>query len=693
MSNDYHIFCGGLVPDAHYNASGVLRLNLWGGGEDENVQLRIEDLHATLWRDIPQQFFDLVEIAAYVYCADQAVKRTGQDTDTFGDDWRRNLHFHIPVRCIDLWNRKDIKEALIQVLNFLSDDHILFSFHQAEHPPEFQQYLGFAAGTDSGRSFERVVMFSGGLDSLAGVIEETLVNKSRIVVVTHESTPKNSGLLRELQRLLAEKAGPLKPLHLRVRANKKKRIGKEYTQRTRSFLFACFGVTVAKMMGLDTLRFYENGVVSLNLPVSAQVIGARATRTTHPRTLAGFQKLFSLVGAEPFTVENPFLWATKADVIQKITRESCGDMIRASTSCAHTWERSKEFTHCGTCSQCIDRRLAVAAAHAEVFDPGDHYRTNIFVDPQPADEDKMILAAYLDRATAIDEIPNIAQFIAAFPQVTDSFPFVPGGPTKVAAKFFDIYKRHAKEVSDALDIILREHSNYLVRGEGGAGCLLRTLTDSRGSLPQQANTKASEVAPYRVRFRGDDWVITFNAVELSVKDSVGMRYIAFLLQNPGQEFRHTEIKTAVYPPVDPIRASEMLQTGLGKGIPVTDEKTTQQIKGRLLEIEEEKEAARTAGDFAKLDDLGAEEERLVAYKGSTTDKRGKSRLTKGIHESTRVSVLKALKKACTRIGKTQRNKPFFEHLKAIRPGVAGHLVYLPSPPVDWTFEDCQKSEL
>ena len=46
------------------------------------------------------------------------------------------------------------------------------------------------------------------------------------------------------------------------------------------------------MQGFDLLRFYENGVVSMNLPMSAQVVGTRATRTTHPRVLAGFEQLF-----------------------------------------------------------------------------------------------------------------------------------------------------------------------------------------------------------------------------------------------------------------------------------------------------------------------------------------------------------------------------------------------------------------
>ena len=72
--------------------------------------------------------------------------------------------------------------------------------------------------------------------------------------------------------------------------NKDKALGREYTQRTRSFLFAALGVTFARMSGLDRLRFYENGVVSLNLPPSPQVVGARASRTTHPRVLGGFTR-------------------------------------------------------------------------------------------------------------------------------------------------------------------------------------------------------------------------------------------------------------------------------------------------------------------------------------------------------------------------------------------------------------------
>lgn len=45
------------------------------------------------------------------------------------------------------------------------------------------------------------------------------------------------------------------------------------------FLYAALAV------GRDSLRVYENGVVGLNLPLVGQLVGSRASRTTHPRSL------------------------------------------------------------------------------------------------------------------------------------------------------------------------------------------------------------------------------------------------------------------------------------------------------------------------------------------------------------------------------------------------------------------------
>ena len=90
--------------------------------------------------------------------------------------------------------------------------------------------------------------------------------------------------------------------------------GKYLTANTPSALApsaAALAAVVARSFGLRRIRFYENGVVSMNLPISEQAIGGRATRTTHPQVLNGYAALFRLLTDGAFEVENPFLWLTK----------------------------------------------------------------------------------------------------------------------------------------------------------------------------------------------------------------------------------------------------------------------------------------------------------------------------------------------------------------------------------------------
>ncbi|MGO8838317.1 MAG: 7-cyano-7-deazaguanine synthase [Limisphaerales bacterium] len=270
------------------------------------------------------------------------------------------------------------------------------------------------------------MMFSGGLDSLAGAIEEIVVKKRKVALVNHQSTPKFNRRYGELCQRLMEKAGEMRPVHARMTINKSQDLNNEYTQRSRSFLYASLGATVAMMLDLRKLCFYENGVVSLNLPVCAQVVGGRATRTTHPRVLAGFQNLLSLLADEPFTVENPFLWKTKGEVVKIITAAECGLLIERSRSCAHTWENTNEHPHCGVCSQCIDRRFGIIAAKAEAFDPVAQYKVDVFTQSPPKDEDKIMGAAYLEKAIQCENLKEVPQFITDNPEVMRVLRYIEG---------------------------------------------------------------------------------------------------------------------------------------------------------------------------------------------------------------------------------------------------------------------------
>jgi len=473
------ITCGGIKPaDVSASAADVLRLDLWGNRGKANVSLCIDDIHANLMRDVPIAFHDFVEIATYIYCADQAVGRGGIDVDTFGAKWRREFEFHIPVRCPDFWNSKETLAALSETVDYLTDDFYSFSFYPAKNPPGFQRYLDFSNSDNSPGDVQQVMMFSGGLDSLAGAIQEAVVEKRRILLVNHRSTDKLNRKHAELLGKLKAQAGSFTPGHLRVRVHKDSDITKDYHQRSRSLLYAALGGTVAHLVRLNSIRFYENGVVASNLPVCAQVVGSRATRTAHPRVLAGFQKLLSLVAGSPFEITNPFLWTTRGEAIKRILDAGCGELIEPSMSCAHTWQISNEHTHCGLCSQCIDRRLGMIVAGAEKYDPITHYRADVFTEPLPKDMDKMMVATYLERANSVNSISTETQFMDRFPEVLDILPYVDGRSSSALARVLDLYKRHAREVNQAVDTMLSRYPSALRQRNLPTDCLLRLVYES-----------------------------------------------------------------------------------------------------------------------------------------------------------------------------------------------------------------------
>jgi hypothetical protein len=150
------------------------------------------------------------------------------------------------------------------------------------------------------------VLFSGGLDSFAGSLEAVLGRDERVVLVSHHASnvlaSKQNGLVEGLR----ERARRGRVFHVGVVVNKGGEEAADFTQRTRSFLFATLGFVVARLFRKAEVAFFENGVVSLNLPLAAHVVGARATRTTHPRVLRDFGRLFAAAAERGVRVANPY---------------------------------------------------------------------------------------------------------------------------------------------------------------------------------------------------------------------------------------------------------------------------------------------------------------------------------------------------------------------------------------------------
>jgi 7-cyano-7-deazaguanine synthase in queuosine biosynthesis len=550
MNTEHTILCGGLNPAGIPAFGNVMPLNLWPGhGNKTCVKLKIEDLHERICQTTPQQFHDLIEIAAYVYCADQLASRGGKDVDTFGSHWRRRFHYHIPVREPDLWRTPAVSTALRELLDFLSDDFYDFTFYPAKNAPGIQGYLGLDEKGAKKFDAERVMLFSGGLDSLAGAIEEAVSQRRRVVLMNHRSTEKFCVRHQALLDQLAEKAGPGVLMPMRVRISKAGLDGKDYSQRARSFLFGSVAASVAMMLGVKGIRFYENGVVSLNLPVCAQVVGSRSTRTTHPRVLAAMRHLFSLLAGQDFMVDNPFWKETKGEVIRRIVTAGCAPMIKSSRSCAHTWETSNEKPHCGLCSQCIDRRFGMLAAGAEDHDPLINYKVDIFTESREKDADKIMGASFLERANQVAEMKDTNDFLMAFPEVRRALPHLGLDAGRGADLLLALYRRHADEVNKGVDVMLARHAVALRKRKLPGDCLLWTVhaPNSVHVLPTPepvaagVNGAESNLPRYFIRKELGVWRIRVDGKETVAQDCRAMELVAWLLMNPPDEAIHASV--------------------------------------------------------------------------------------------------------------------------------------------------------
>jgi hypothetical protein len=299
------VLCGGTAGRPRQDGT-VLKLDVRPGTKDAaRVNLGIERLSRKMLATLPPRLVDLLEIACYVHAADQFTRREGSSMPRMGATWRRDFRFKLPVRNLAFWQRAAVRNALAETIGFLSDDDYAFQFVQAQ-APEPPWFLSYPEESGQGRFRpDGVILFSGGLDSLAGAAEALLLHGERVVLVSHRSSSMIQSRQDGLLEALRGRGGEGRLFHVGVTVNKGKEEAREFTQRARSFLFATLGFVVARLFGRSEVLFFENGVVSLNLPIAEHIQGARATRTTHPKVLRDFCGLFSQVAEEDVQVRNP----------------------------------------------------------------------------------------------------------------------------------------------------------------------------------------------------------------------------------------------------------------------------------------------------------------------------------------------------------------------------------------------------
>ena len=485
MHKARHIYCGPLTASQKQADRAVVCLNTFGA--NQNVNLKIADIHQRLGANMRDELFDLLEIAVYVFAADQACSRGGQGVTDYGQGWHRTLHFHIPVRVPELWRTQELTDELTNTLSFLTDDNYTFEFcdYPRDSRPPTPTYFDFASAAALGAKPLSVIPFSGGLDSLTGTIEEAVGSQRSIALVSHRPVSKIDARQQNLVRKIRNLTG-VAIHHVPIWMNKDATESHDYTQRSRSFLFATLAAVVARLFDVDGIRFYENGVVSTNLPISAQVLGGRATRTTHPKALNGFARTFTTVFGRPFTVENPFMWKTKAEVVALLAQRGAQNLIKQTVSCTRAWHMTKLVTHCGRCSQCIDRRFAILCAGLEKEDPEEMYEVQLWTGVRDEGADRTMAESYVRTAAEINGMTSDSEFFICFPVVNALTREFPESADQIARNVLDLHRRHASSVCDITAKAIKSYAADMLRGTIPPSSLVRIVA---GGMKQPTNWK------------------------------------------------------------------------------------------------------------------------------------------------------------------------------------------------------------
>jgi 7-cyano-7-deazaguanine synthase in queuosine biosynthesis len=510
---------------------------------DANVILKITDITDQMAKRLTPVVEDLIEIAAMVYAADQACRRIFGKSFDWGTRFVRRFRFEIAVREPEFWNRADVKDRLCRTLHFLSYDDYEFAFSKYSDPPEFEEYLDFKKGTGIPPRPKRVMLFSGGLDSLAGAAEEIFKHDRRIALVSHKPVDhmavKQSALVKEIQRRAKKVREGLAPLHFAIKANKAGELTADNTQRSRSFLYASMAAAVADLFGLDEIYFYENGIVSMNLPLCGQEVGGRATRTTHPQVLDGLRELFSLVLDRPFAIRNEYLWDTKQDVLVRLFKTGNADLASMSCSCIHTRRLTHKSPHCGLCSQCLSRWMASLGAEYDDFDPPAGYHVGVLTGERKKDEDRILAERFIGLARGMTAMSSPDEFYVKYAlELGRAWPHTGIPEQDAMERLFDLHRRHAEQVNLAIERPMKEHIQELLNFTLPDTCAL-----SYAFNPMKADEKKLRLHEQRVRLHGPHGKpVLFGSVQKPPLSKAAYSVVEALVRANGDGMRKRELE-------------------------------------------------------------------------------------------------------------------------------------------------------
>ena len=199
------------------------------------------------------------------------------------------------------------------------------------------------------------------------------------------------------------------------------------------------------------------------------------------------------------------------------------------------------------------------------------------------------------------------------------------------------------------------------------------------------------------RPEGDYWTVVFHGTTARIKDTRGMRYLAYLLQHPDHEFSALALaadtpevtssalfeRSLLDEPRDSAAASVHI-TGFTDAGDALDPQAKAEYRQRLHELQADLEEAQTFNDIGRVEKLQAELEFVTQELVGAVGLGGRMRKAASPQERARVNVTRAIRTAMTRIAEV--HPALGQHLtQAIKTGTFCAYVPAPHPTLTWQF--------
>ena len=328
---------------------------------------------------LPANLADVLDVVMAAYAADRRSPRDFNGTAA----GQRRIRVRVSVRDPSRWVTTEMAHKLVELFYWLSEDEWSFEFEKRRAVPSSAESEHFLFRFPPEQPVA-VSLFSGGLDSLAGLAARTqegsggsdvlvsaythhrLAHQQQLQVDSIRSARRRGSLPNELTEIR----------HVAVPLGIRKPVGhrEEKSQRMRALVFIALGVATAFQAGTDTLWIHENGIGALNLPLNETQLGTDNYKGVHPRSLMLAQDYLSLALNQLVRLRNPFLFATKAEMCKSLIGSGFADAVSHTVSCDGFPQRIRgQPSQCGYCTSCILRRQSLQASGLEQLDQGYRY--------------------------------------------------------------------------------------------------------------------------------------------------------------------------------------------------------------------------------------------------------------------------------------------------------------------------------